>query len=66
MLGMVWEMKAWQNLMGIVLDTVVDGDKIFQGVSERRGINYILTLARNEIRKKRKETNWRMIKTKMI
>ena len=27
-------MKAWQNLTGIVLDTVVDGDKIFQGVSE--------------------------------
>ena len=27
-------MKAWQNLMGIVLDMVVDGDKILQGVSE--------------------------------
>ena len=27
-------MKAWQNLMGMVLDMVVDGDKIFQGVSE--------------------------------
>ena len=27
-------MKAWQNLMGIVLEMVVDGDKIFQGVSE--------------------------------
>ena len=27
-------MKAWQNLLGIVLEMVVDGDKIFQGVSE--------------------------------
>ena len=27
-------MKAWQDLMRINLDTVVDGDKIFQGVSE--------------------------------
>ena len=27
-------MKAWQNLLAIVLETVVDGDKIFQGVSE--------------------------------
>ena len=26
--------KAWQNLMGIILNMVVDGDKIFQGVSE--------------------------------
>ena len=32
--GHGWVMKAWQNLMGIVLETVVDGDKIFQGVSE--------------------------------
>ena len=27
-------MKAWQNLHAIVLVTVVDGDKIFEGVSE--------------------------------
>ena len=27
-------MKVWQNLLAIVLETVVDGDKIFQGVSE--------------------------------
>ena len=32
--GHGWVMKAWQNLMGIVWDMVVDGDKIFQGVSE--------------------------------
>ena len=32
--GYGWVMKAWQNLMGIVLDMVVDGDKIFQRVSE--------------------------------
>ena len=29
-----WVMKAWQNLLVIVLEIVVDGDKIFQGVSE--------------------------------
>ena len=27
-------MKAWQDLMTLLLETVVDGDKIFQGVSE--------------------------------
>ena len=27
-------MKAWQNLLAIVLEMAVDGDKIFQGVSE--------------------------------
>ena len=27
-------MKAWQNLTAVVLDMVVDGDKIFQGVFE--------------------------------
>ena len=27
-------MKAWQNLLAIVLEMMVDGDKIFQGVSE--------------------------------
>ena len=27
-------MKAWQNLLAIVLEMVVDGNKIFQGVSE--------------------------------
>ena len=27
-------MKAWQDLTGIALDTVVDGDKIFQGVPQ--------------------------------
>ena len=32
--GHGWVMKAWQNLMGIVLEMVVDSDKIFQGVSE--------------------------------
>ena len=26
-------MKAWQNLLARVLEIVVDGDKIFQGVS---------------------------------
>ena len=28
------QVKAWQNLLGIVLDMVVDGDKIFHCVSE--------------------------------
>ena len=32
--GHGWVMKAWQNLMGIEMETVVDSDKIFQGVSE--------------------------------
>ena len=32
--GHGWVMKAWQNLLGIVLEMVVDGDIIFQGVSE--------------------------------
>ena len=32
--GHGWVMKAWQNLLTIVLEMVVDGDKIFQGVSE--------------------------------
>ena len=32
--GHGWVMKAWQNLLAIVLETVVDSDKIFQGVSE--------------------------------
>ena len=32
--GRGWVMKAWQNLMGIEMETVVDSDKIFQGVSE--------------------------------
>ena len=32
--GHSWVMKAWQNLTGIVWEMVVDGDKIFQGVSE--------------------------------
>ena len=27
-------MKAWQDLTTLLLETVVDGDKIFQGVSE--------------------------------
>ena len=27
-------MKAWQNLLAIVLEMLVDSDKIFQGVSE--------------------------------
>ena len=27
-------MKAWQSLPAILLEMVVDGDKIFQGVSE--------------------------------
>ena len=55
-------MKAWQDLMQIILDTVVDGDKIFQGVSEvmlKKGINYTSTLARNGTLKRRKETNQR-------
>ena len=55
-------MKAWQDLMRIILDTVVDGDKIFQGVSEvtlKKGINYTSTLARTGTLKRRKETNQR-------
>ena len=32
--GHVQVMKAWQNLLAIVLEMVVDGDKIFQDVSE--------------------------------
>ena len=32
--GHGWVMKAWQNLLAIVLETVVDGNKILQGVSE--------------------------------
>ena len=32
--GHGWVMKAWENLLGIVLEMVVDSDKIFQGVSE--------------------------------
>ena len=62
-------MKAWQNLLSMVLETVVDGDKIFQGVSEaklKKGINYILMLARNGRRKRRKEANQRMKKRNMI
>ena len=58
-------MKAWQDLTRIILDTVVDGDKIFQGVSEvmlKKGINYTSTLARNGTLKRRKETNQRMKK----
>ena len=57
-------MKAWQNLMGIVLETVVDCDKIFQGVSEvmlkKRYHLY------HDIRKRRNETNQRMKKRNMI
>ena len=66
--GHGWVMKAWQNLL-IVLETVVDGDKIFQGVSEamlRKGINCILMLARNGRQKRRKETNQRTKKRNMI
>ena len=58
-------MKALQNLLAIVLEMVVDGDKIFQGVSEatfKKGISYILTLARNGRWKRRNETNQRMKK----
>ena len=39
-------MKAWQNLLAIVLEMVVDSDKIFQGVSEatlKNGVSCILT-----------------------
>ena len=32
--GHGWVMNAWQNLLAIVLEMVVDSDKIFQGVSE--------------------------------
>ena len=62
-------MKAWQNLLAIVLEMVVDGDKIFQGVSEatlKKGISCILTLARNGRWKKRNKTNQRMKKINMI
>ena len=57
--GHGWVMKAWQNLLAIVLEMVVDSDKIFQGVSEamlKKGISYILTLARNGRQKRRNET----------
>ena len=67
--GHGWVMKACQNLTGIVLNMVVDGDKILQGVSEamlKKRNQYILTLARNGTRKKRKETNQRMKKKEMI
>ena len=62
-------MKALQNLLAIVLETVVDGDKIFQGVSEatlKKGISYIMTLARNGSWKRRNVTNQRTKKRNMI
>ena len=62
-------MKAWQNLTGIVLDTVVDGEKIFQGVSEvtlNKRYQLYLDVSNKWISKTRKETNWRMKKTEMI
>ena len=55
-------MKAWQNLLAIVLEMVVDGEKIFQGLSEatlKNGVSCILMLARNGRWKKRNETNQR-------
>ena len=58
--GHGWVMKAWQNLFAIVLEIVVDGDKIFHGVSEatlKKGINYILMLTRNGREKRINETN---------
>ena len=67
--GHGWVMKAWQNLLAIVLEMVVDGDRIFQGVSEatlKKGINYILMLARNGRWKRRKEANQRTKKRNMI
>ena len=67
--GHGWVMRKWQNLLAIVLEMVVDSDKIFQGVSEavlKKGISYILTLARNGRRKRRNETNQRMKKINMI
>ena len=51
-------MKAWQNLLAIVLEMLVDSDKIFQGVSEamlKKGMSYILMLARNGKQKRRNE-----------
>ena len=62
-------MKASQNLLAIVLETVVEGDKIFQGVSEatiKKGISCMLTLARNGRWKKRNETNQRTKKINTI
>ena len=47
-------MKAWQNLLAIVLEMVVDSDKICQGVSEamlKKGTSYILTLKEMGVRK---------------
>ena len=68
--GHGWVMKAWQNLKGIVLDMVVDGDKIFQGVSEatlKKRYQLYLDLGKKwDQEKRRKETNWRMKKTEMI
>ena len=67
--GHGWVMKAWQNLLAIVLEMVVNGDKIFQGVSEatsKKGISYILMLARNGRQKKRNETNQRTKKISTI
>ena len=48
--GHGWVMNAWQNLLAIGLEMVVDGDKIVQAVSVatlKKGIICILTLARN-------------------
>ena len=63
-------MKAWQNFLAIVLETVVNGDKVFQGgVSEatlKKGISYILALARNGRQKRRNKTKQRMKKINMI
>ena len=62
-------MKAWQNLLAIVLEMVVDGDKIFHGVSEamlEKGISCIWMLARNGRQKKKNGTNQRMKKINMI
>ena len=67
--GHGWVMKAWQNLTGIVLDMVVDGDKIFQGVSDvilKKRYQLYLNLCKNGIKKRKKETNWRMKKKEMI
>ena len=62
-------MKAWQNLLAIVLEMVVDGNKIFEGVSEaplKKGISCIWMLERNGRQKKKNETNQRMKKINMI
>ena len=53
-------MKAWLNLLGIVLEMVVDGDNIFQGVSEatlKKRYQLYLDIGKKGRWKRREETN---------